>query len=83
MTSQGLATPTEVADYLHTSPGKLANDRSLGVGIPFVKFNRKVLYRWEDVHHFVAANVRQRTDDPRPATKTPTTKTQINPPLRT
>ena len=70
MTSQGLATPIEVADYLHTSPGKLANDRSLGVGIPFVKFNRKVLYRWEDVHHFVAANVRQRTDDPRPATTT-------------
>ena len=41
MTSQGLATPTEVADFMHTSPGKLANDRSLGIGIPFVKFNRK------------------------------------------
>ena len=75
MTSHGLGTPIEVADYMHTSPGKLANDRSLGIGIPFVKFNKKVLDRWEDVHSYVAAHVRQRTADQ--------PKTQINPPLRT
>ena len=83
MTSHGLATPIEVADFMHTSLGKLANDRSLGTGIPFVKFNRKVLYRWEDVHHYVASNIRQRTGDSRPAASASATETKIDPPLRT
>lgn len=59
----GIALPPEVAEFLRTSTGKLANDRYRGVGIPFCRFNRKVLYRWEDVHAYVKANLCQRTDD--------------------
>jgi hypothetical protein len=83
VTSQALATPREVAAFFHTTTAKLANDRYLGIGVPFVKFNKKILYRWADVHSYVEANIRQRTDDSRPTTSTPTTKTQIAPPLRT
>ncbi|MGA5466575.1 helix-turn-helix domain-containing protein [Mycobacterium sp. NPDC050041] len=57
-----LATASEVAEFLRTSPAKLANDRSRGVGVPFVKYGHRVLYRWEDVHAYVQANILQRTD---------------------
>lgn len=59
-----LATPAEVAEFFRTTTGKLANDRVLGRGPKFVRFNRKILYRWSDVHDFVAQQIRQRTDDP-------------------
>lgn len=52
-----LAEPAEVAEYLHTSIGSLAQDRYLRRGIPYVKHGRKVLYRWADVHAYVAAHV--------------------------
>ena len=64
MTHQAaLATPEEVAEFLRTTTAKLANDRYRGVGVPFLKYNRKILYRWEDVHAFVSSNIMQRTDD--------------------
>lgn len=58
-----LALPAEVAEYFRTTTGKLANDRVLGLGPEFVRFNRRILYRWEDVYAFVEANTHQRTDD--------------------
>ena len=51
-----LATPQEVADFLHTTPAALSQDRYLGRGIAYVKHGRKVLYRWSDVHAYIAAN---------------------------
>lgn len=71
MTDQALATPSEVAEFLRTTEAKLANDRYQGIGPRFVRYQRKILYRWEDVHAFVEANILQRTDD-RPAPVTPT-----------
>ena len=59
----GLATPSEVAEYLRTNTSKLANDRYRGIGPKFVKHGRKVLYRWEDVLAWTEANLMQRTDD--------------------
>lgn len=47
------ATPKEAAEYLRTTVGKLANDRHLGVGPPYVKYGRKVLYPWESLRAFV------------------------------
>ena len=56
-TSESLATPAEVARFMRTTAAKLANDRYLGVGLPYLKFNRRVLYRWSDVHRYVEANL--------------------------
>lgn len=59
-----LATPTEVATYLHTTVGTLAQQRYKGTGIPFVKVDgRRVLYRWSDVEAYVESRLMQRTDD--------------------
>ncbi|MFD6860740.1 helix-turn-helix transcriptional regulator [Rhodococcus sp. NPDC060090] len=63
MTQAHLATTEEVAEYLRTTPAKLANDRYRGIGPKFVKHGRRVLYRWEDVETFVRANLMARTDD--------------------
>ncbi|MDS1115305.1 helix-turn-helix domain-containing protein [Gordonia westfalica] len=51
-----LVTPAEVAAMLHTTTAALSQDRYLGQGIPYVKHGRKVLYRWEDLHSYLAAN---------------------------
>lgn len=51
-----LATPDEVAQVLHTTTARLAQDRYIGRGIPYVKHGRKVLYRWADVHAYLDAN---------------------------
>lgn len=37
-------TPKQLARYLNTSPQKLANDRHLSQGYPYVKDGRRVLY---------------------------------------
>lgn len=51
-----LATADQVAEVMHTTPARLAQDRYRGVGVPYVKFGRKVLYRWSDVQAYIAAN---------------------------
>lgn len=51
-----MATPPEVAEYMHTTPAALAQDRYQRRGIPYIKHGRKVLYRWADVHAYIAAN---------------------------
>lgn len=58
-----LATPTEVAEYLRTTPASLAQDRYRGVGPKFIKHGHKVLYRWSDIVEYLDRNTFQRTDD--------------------
>lgn len=53
------ATPYEIADYLFTTEAKLANDRYHGVGIPYVKFGRKILYSWDAVDAYLEENTVQ------------------------
>nr|WP_026306569.1 hypothetical protein [Smaragdicoccus niigatensis] len=45
------AIPSEVARYGRTTVQRLAQDRYLQRGIPFIKDGRKVLYRWDDVRN--------------------------------
>lgn len=58
-----LATPQQVAAYVHTTPEALAQKRYLGTGPKFVKLGRRVFYKWSDVHAWIDANTMQRTDD--------------------
>jgi hypothetical protein len=63
-----VATPAEVAEYLHQSEASLAQDRYRGLGPKFIKHGRRVLYRWSDVYTYLDTNTIQRTDDVRPST---------------
>ena len=59
-----LLTPKEVAKMIRRSESSLARDRYKGIGIPYIKYNRFVYYRLEDVRlyvsqHLVASNARQ------------------------
>jgi hypothetical protein len=60
-----LATPAEVAEYLHTTTGALAQDCYKGTGPKFIKRGSRVLYRWREVLEFLDRNTFQRTDEPR------------------
>ena len=53
----GFGTAPEVANYLRTTTGHLANLRYMGRGPAWVKLGRSVRYRWSDVDAWVAANV--------------------------
>ncbi|UAK34175.1 DNA-binding protein [Nocardia asteroides] len=53
---QALATPAEVAKFLRTTTARLANDRYRGVGVPYVKYGRTVIYKWQDVYDWLEAN---------------------------
>ena len=59
-----LATPTEVAEYLHTTTAALAQDRYKGTGPKFIKRGSRVLYGWRDVLEWLDRNTFQRTDEP-------------------
>ncbi|MGW0455264.1 helix-turn-helix domain-containing protein [Gordonia sputi] len=48
-----LATPQQVAEFMHTTVEHLAQDRYLNRGIPYVKHGRRVLYRWADVFDYI------------------------------
>ena len=63
MTESPLATPKEVATYLHTTEPALAQKRYLGTGPKFVKLGRRVFYKWADVYDWIDQNTMQRTDD--------------------
>ena len=83
ITPTPLATPEEIATYRRTTPAALCNERDKGTGPPYRKLNGRVFYDWAEVVSWVESNALQRTDGQPPTTKTPTTKTQIAPPLRT
>jgi predicted DNA-binding transcriptional regulator AlpA len=46
----------EVATILRTSPQTLANHRSLGVGIPYIRLGRSVRYLKSDVEDYIMRN---------------------------
>jgi len=58
-------TADELAEFMRTTTSSLAQDRYLGRGIPFVRFNRRIRYMRADVLAYLAANRVTRTDDPR------------------
>ena len=60
-----LATPAEVATYLHTTTAALAQDRYKGTGPKFIKRGSRVLYRWRDLLEWLDRNTFQRTDERR------------------
>ncbi len=55
-----LATPAEVAEYLHATSASIAQDRYRGTGPKFIKRGIRVLYRWSDV---LEQNTLQRTGE--------------------
>jgi hypothetical protein len=60
-----LATPAEVAQYVHTVTAALAQDRYKGTGLKFIKRGSRVLCRWSDFLEWLDRNTFQRTDEPR------------------
>jgi len=62
-----MATATQLAEFLQTTPAALAQDRYLGRGVPFIKVGKRVRYLRTDVLQYLERNRAQRTDDPRGA----------------
>lgn len=60
-TSDRLADPQEIADYLLVPVATLAQWRYLGQGPKFLKVGRYVRYRWRDVESWLAAQSRTST----------------------
>lgn len=52
-----LASPSQIAAHLHTTVDGLGQMRYRREGPPYIKIGHKVLYRWVDVHAWVAAHV--------------------------
>ncbi|MFV1500804.1 helix-turn-helix domain-containing protein [Mycobacterium kansasii] len=57
-----VATPEQVAKYVHKSEQALAQDRYLRRGLPYVKYGKRIRYLRQDVLDYLAAN-RVETDD--------------------
>lgn len=53
----GLIKADQAAEYLSTTPARLANMRYLGEGPKYVRIGRSVRYRLTDLDEFIAANV--------------------------
>lgn len=52
-----LLTPKEVAEVIRRSESSLARDRYQGRGLPYIRFNRRVYYRIEDIRRYVSEHV--------------------------
>lgn len=50
---KGLATPEEVAEYLHVKPGTLRVWVHRKVGPPYIQVEGQRLYRWEDIEQYL------------------------------
>ncbi len=72
----------EVAKLMRKSENAVVQDRYLGLGPPYIRDGRRILYDRDQVIEHLRRHTVQ-PDDPRPATSASTTKTQIAPPLRT
>lgn len=51
-----VSTPEELAPVMKTTVNALAQDRYRGVGIPYVKFGKRVRYLRADVARYLADN---------------------------
>lgn len=56
MSTDDFATPDEIAKALRTTVSQLSQMRHRDTGPPFVKFGRRVLYRWSDVNEYLETN---------------------------
>jgi predicted DNA binding CopG/RHH family protein len=52
-----LLSPKEVAAMIRRSESSLARDRYSQRGIPYIKYNRNIFYRIEDVRQYVARHM--------------------------
>lgn len=59
--TEKLITPPQLAEYLGTTVGNLAQMRYHGNGPAFIKAGRRVLYRETDVQAWLDANTRTQT----------------------
>ncbi len=50
-----LLTPVQLAERWQVHPGSLANERSAGTGLPFVKIGARVRYRLSDIEAYERA----------------------------
>lgn len=53
-----LLTPSEVSAFMRCSIASLARNRRFKRGLPFVKYNRRVFYRKQDVIEFIENNLK-------------------------
>nr|WP_082969786.1 hypothetical protein [Mycobacterium sp. E3305] len=60
-----LATPAELAEYLHTTTASLAQNRYRGTGRKFIERGSRDSCPWSDVLECLESNTFQRTDGPR------------------
>ncbi len=51
--------PAELAAYLKTTAAVLAQNRYRGVGIPYVRDGRRILYRVKDIRDYLDRNTAQ------------------------
>ncbi|MHA3021141.1 helix-turn-helix domain-containing protein [Mycobacterium sp. BMJ-28] len=56
--SEALVPPPQLAKFLHTSEAVLAQERYRGVGIPYVRHGRRILYRVRDIRAYLDANTK-------------------------
>lgn len=59
-----LYVPEDLARYLSTTVGNLAQMRYRGIGPKFVKVGRGIRYRTSDVNEWLAQQTRERTGEP-------------------
>jgi hypothetical protein len=51
-----LVLPRELASFLKTTEAVLSQNRFRGVGIPYVRHGRRILYRIKDIREYLDAN---------------------------
>lgn len=53
---EAVVLPAQVANFMHTTEHVLAQERYRGVGIPYVRHGRRILYRVKDIQAYLDAN---------------------------
>lgn len=51
-----VSTPRQLAMFLHTTEGALAQDRYLGRGVPYTRVGRRIRYLRDDVMKHLSDN---------------------------
>lgn len=51
-----LVLPGQLARFLHTTEAVLAQERYRGVGIPYTRHGRRILYRVRDIADYLDSN---------------------------
>jgi len=56
---EAVVLPVQLADFFHTTPAVLAQERFRGVGVPYVRHGRRILYRVKDIAAYLDANTQE------------------------